>query len=117
MVGRIAALGEVRLEQRFFQIELQPFQYRPEQQTVGIEGVVDATVAVRAKRKPDLGAARADHLAIFLGLLRRRAVFFGDVLGDVLSFRAHLRVQFERLETDFSLHLAAQQIHTPRTES
>ena len=78
------------------------------QQPVGIEGVVDAAVAVVRKANPSSAPRVADQLAVFWDCFGRRAVLFSDVFDDVLTFGGHVRVQFERLEMDLGLHLIAQ---------
>ncbi|RMU42955.1 hypothetical protein ALP29_201866 [Pseudomonas syringae pv. avii] len=77
------------------------------QQTVRIEGVVDASLAL-AKRETQLGTALTDGFVNGFDLFRRGAVFLGNVLFDVLAFGRNVRVQFEGLKMNLRLHFVTQ---------
>ena len=75
----------------------------PVQQPVGIEGVVDPAALVEFEAQ--CGTPLSQHLAVLRQLFGAGAVLAREVVVAVLAFRRHLRVQFERLEVQFDLHL------------
>ena len=77
----------------------------------GIESVVDAAATAArlvglAEGKTQLFAAQANVFPVGMRLRWRDAVFFRDVLGDVLAFRRHLRIELERLEVQLGGNVA-----------
>ncbi|MNG03465.1 hypothetical protein D3C85_1623820 [compost metagenome] len=68
-IGRIAAISEIRFEQRFLELQLHTFEPRPVQQAMSVERVVDSAVAVGAKRESQFSATLADHFAVLFRLL------------------------------------------------
>lgn len=75
------------------------------QQAVRVEGIDDA--AALAECETDVGATRADRLAIALELLAREAVFGDEVRGGILALGRHAGVQFERLEVQVDVDSVA----------
>src|SRR5690606_20886963 len=118
--GGAAPLGEVGGEKRLLQQALlariarapvrAPFLVGPVEQAMGVEGVVDPAAAFGAEPEAHLGASLADHLPRGRLLLRRGAVLLRDVLGDVLAFRPHARIELEGLEMDRCIDLVAQPV-------
>src|SRR3954452_24687366 len=109
-VRGIARFAVIRLEQRHLEVALPPgIEFaRPMQQPVRIEGVPDASAAFLSKLEAHVRAALRNTFAILRLLLRRGPVLLRDVLGDVLAFRAHLRIELERLEAQVDHDLALQ---------
>lgn len=76
------------------------------QQTVGIEGVIDACAL--AEGETHIQTAFAE-VGLRLGyLLRRAPIFLCDVLDEVFTFLAHLRIQFEGMHDPFGIDGIAQ---------
>ena len=80
------------------------------QQAVRIEGVVDAPAPGGVETETDLGPALANGVANLRLLLGRGAVLLRQMLADVLTTGGHLRVEFERLEMQFSGKLVLQPV-------
>ena len=96
--ARVFAVGEIRFEQREFERVLATLLFRPVQEAVGVEGVVDAAAARHVELEADRFAALADLFARLDLLLERGTILLGDVLDDVLALGTHVRVQLEGLE-------------------
>jgi hypothetical protein len=99
-IARVAALGEVGCEKSLLQRILSPFKLRPMQQPMRIERVVDARAFFRVEREPERLSAQADGFLVARELLGRRAVLLSDVLGNILPFRGHVRIELERLKVN-----------------
>jgi hypothetical protein len=106
MRTHVLSVSEVRAQQRLLQCKLTAFQFSPVQQAVGVERVVDTAAPIHVEGEAQRRAALADHLAIRIDLFCRTAVFSHQVLGGILAFGRHLRIQFERLEVDLRRHFA-----------
>ena len=98
MAGGAQAVRKIGLEQCMLEGGLQALFLGPVQQPVCIEGVVDAAAFVHAEGEPQLRATGGDGVAVALALLGRGAIFFKQMLGNVLPLRAHLRVELEGLK-------------------
>ena len=79
------------------------------QQAVGIEGVPDARA--RAEGEADRGTALAQRLLALRRLFGRGAIFARQVLGNVLAFGRHLRIELEGLEMPLDRHVRPQALH------
>ncbi len=102
----IRTIGEVSAEQCMFQRRLAPFNFRPMQQAMCIECVLDPVAFT--ENESQCRAARADIFAIRRELLRRRPVFQPKVFGDILPFRRHVGIQFERLKMNLGAHFTVE---------
>ncbi|MCY1180698.1 hypothetical protein D9M73_211610 [compost metagenome] len=80
----------------------------PVQQAVGVEGVVDAGALVQVEVEVHLGAERLDVLVVAGDLVGVDAVLALEMLDQVLAFRRHVGVQFERLDVQLHVHIVAQ---------
>ncbi|KPX78779.1 hypothetical protein ALP66_05728 [Pseudomonas amygdali pv. photiniae] len=109
VAGRIFQVTEIGFEQRLLQCVLLALLFGPVQQAMSIERVVDTSLAL-GKGEAQLGTALTNRLVNAFDLFWRRAIFFGDVLFDVLPFGRHVRVQLERLEVDVRLHFIPQRL-------
>ncbi|MNS25223.1 hypothetical protein D3C72_571150 [compost metagenome] len=110
MVIRVLAVSEVGLEQRLLQLTLTSLCGGPEQQSMGVEGVVEMAAFFQVEVKTDLLAAFDDHRVTVRHLLGAAPVFAHHVLDGVLTFGGHVGVQFERfvgqLHVDFACQVA-----------
>ena len=64
VVRRVFAIGEIGLEQRLFKrtLTLDAFQFSPMQQTVRVEGVVDALALASTESEPHGFTTQTDRL-------------------------------------------------------
>ena len=109
---RLDILGPplVGLQQLFFERVLGARPARvlgPVQQAVRVQGVVNAPTTFGAEGKADLGTTLTNSCANLFLQLGGGAVFFGQMLANILSAGRHLRVQLEGLEVHFHLDLLA----------
>ncbi|KPX39723.1 Unknown protein sequence [Pseudomonas syringae pv. helianthi] len=109
VTGRVFKVAEIGVEQCLLQGVLPALLLGPVQQAVSIERVVDTSLAL-GKGEAQLSTALTNRLVNGFDLFWRRAIFFGDVLFDVLPFGRHVRVQLERLEVDVRLHFITQRL-------
>ena len=107
---RALAVGEIGLQQGFFQGVLCPvaLPFGPVKQAVRVKGVVNPAAPVGVEHEAHLGPPFGDRLANLGLLLRGGAVFFGQMFPQVLATRGHVRVQLERLKMQIGLHLPLQ---------
>src|SRR6185436_17575585 len=75
-----------------------------------IECVVDPRTLVHVEREAERRAPLTNAFLILRELLGCRAVLLGDVLDDVLAFRRHLRIEFERLKMNVRRHFGTDAI-------
>ena len=107
MIGWAATLGEVGVEKSALQLGLAADDPRPVQQSVSVEGVVDAALVVGFHREPHLGRSGMDGRSVGGGLLGRRPVFFADMLDDILPLGRHVWIEFEGLKMNVGLDQVA----------
>ena len=111
-------IGKVGLEQCFLQLPLlvRIHLSGPVQQAVRIKGVVNAAASATglvglAEFETHLFTTHANILPVGMRLRWRDAVLFGDVLGNFLTFRHHMRIELKRLEMQFGADVAR---HAPK---
>ena len=108
----IESIGEVGLKQGMFQrpllLELIIFKTSPMQHAMRIKSVVHTAALALTEDKTKFFATRADRFSSHLQLRWCCAVFLRQMLGNILSFRHHIRIQLERLKMNFRYHLARQ---------
>src|SRR5690606_21179373 len=85
----------------------------------------DAALGAVIEGKAERGAALLDHLAHRVRALACRAIFERHVLGRVLPFLGHIRIEFERPKPQLRFNLIAEFVerlekpaqtdHAPRT--
>ena len=109
-VGNVAGFGEVSAQQGLLQrpLRLGRLLPGPVQQPVCVEGVPDPPAALLPELEADRLAAGPQGLPVGGLLLSGGAVLLAQVLGDVLAFRSHLRIELEGLEVQFGLDVAVQ---------
>jgi len=79
---------------------LSTLDFCPVQQPMRVEGVVYPGALLQVEREPEFRPSGANAFAIAGHLFGRRAIFLLDVLGDVLPFRRHLRIESFGLPTE-----------------
>src|SRR5690606_14801602 len=97
MIAGRALIGEVQLEQRFFQLETRAFQFSPMQKPMRIEGVPDAALGPVIEGEAERGAVRLYHFSSRLRTLWRRSILLRHMLNGVLAFRRHIGIKLKRL--------------------
>ena len=83
-------MREVGVEQRVLQRQLVVLRFRPVQQPVRVEGVVDTARSSRRHGEAHGGGGLADRVPGGGRLFRRGPVLAGHVLGHVLAFGRHV---------------------------
>ena len=102
-VGDILAAAEIGVEEGEFERCLLLRVFRPVQELVGVEAVVDALVWRAVERDAERAGDGVHVAAAGGGLFAGGAVFAGDMFRDVFAFGSHLRVQLERMPADVGL--------------